>query len=612
MTHKITGRLCGYICPNVEEPLENVTLRVYRPPEDPDLRLELATAQPNETARVIDGKELDRKSNRLLLETTTEADGSYEIDFAEVEGYDGGPIELDVYLETVPGKTVPNPDPVQITVTVLNPEWRTPQEESHYEFDYCFSRRFWCDVREQFGAWVVCGRAWDCEDQEARAGLTVRARDADLVQHEVLGSAVTDSDGHFRIYFTRADFERTPPPFGLIELFGGPDLYFEVDDARGNALLREDTSRGRQSDREDAGTCTHVELCLDLPQVPDDGEHVDPIPQFTHVGRYEIGTEITSSGYAQPGGDTLAFTGTLPLIGVMPHGGATTDMEYRFQIENLDTGAVTTLDSSAIRPARIGSLQYWAETSPGTYTLEHDPYYVNNSGAANNVSVGTNGWIQVPTEDDPGSPGSPGTGSFVRDTGLLTRFNSRTVLQEAFDLTSPDVHEAGDGLDASEKSSEHAFAITFESREVGAPGTVRTDTLSRIVISNTRYDQRRHPSWAVDETTLPGVVMLDIEEFMNAGNGCIRLDDTVTAAVTAYNPHINDVTVEIEGPGSVSSPQHPTPSGGEVATTLPFNTSSLQPCAYILWLHVSYDLTRGYGRIDDDHDRVGFCLSDDA
>ncbi|MFB6162669.1 MAG: hypothetical protein ABEJ86_04410 [Halococcoides sp.] len=394
-----------------------------------------------------------------------------------------------------------------------------------------------------------------------------------------------------RIYFSRADFERTPSPFPDVELSSKrPDLYFEVDDQQGTTLLQESKSRGRQSDREDAGTCTHVELCVDLPPIPEDGGGYAPKPQFTHVGKYDISSDINANGYAPSGNDDLAFTGVLPLKGVLPHGGRPTAREYRFQIENLDTGAVTTLDASVIEPTQIGTLQQYT-TSGGTTTLDHEPYYVNNGNATNNVPVGPNGWIEVPREDDLGTVQNPGNGAFARNTGLLVRFDSRTILKEAFDLTSPTVHEAGNGLDAADKSSEHAFAIKFETREVGAPQTVRTDTLSRIVISNTRYTQRRHPSWAPDEATLPGVVMIDIKQFMQSGNGCKGLSTNVDARVTAYNPHIDDVKVWIEGPGTQSQHStHLTPSNGEVAMTKQFSIGSLKPCAYILWLRVSYQL----------------------
>ncbi|MFB6162670.1 MAG: hypothetical protein ABEJ86_04415 [Halococcoides sp.] len=180
---------------------------------------------------MLDEEAVSAKEDRELLRTDTDEDGRFQLHFdtekpgdttivdeKAVHNYEGTPIELDVRLETVPGKTAPDPDPVQITITVYNPVKRgiassvgetgiesgaTGIDSAGAGFEYCFSKQFWCSVRKSFGAWVVCGRAWDCEAEQARAGLTVRARDSDIIQHEVLGTATTDSNGHFILPDTR-------------------------------------------------------------------------------------------------------------------------------------------------------------------------------------------------------------------------------------------------------------------------------------------------------------------------------------------------------------------------------------------------------------------------
>ena len=172
-------------------------------------------------------------------------------------------------------------------------------------------------------------------------------------------------------------------------------------------------------------------------------------------------------------------------------------------------------------------------------------------------------------------------------------------------------------LDPSERSSEHVYELVFETREIdpvtGAPvsGTLRRDVLSKIVLSNTSYEQHRHPSWNGHTTTKRGVVMLDVSEF-RSGSGCQRLSDTMDVLVSAYHPHIDSADLRlVGGSGALPSPPTITPgSDNEVATTETFNISSLTPCAYNLWLDVSYDLTGGYGRVDDDHDYIGFCVGE--
>jgi hypothetical protein len=117
------------------------------------------------------------------------------------------------------------------------------------------------------------------------AGITVSAFDVDWIQDDALGSAITDSSGHFRIDYLAADFKRTPFPWLNVELFGGPDLYFKVESPGGGLILDEPPSRGRDHDRENAGPCFCVDLCVDQ---PGGTRHA----WFTHVGDFAIITDI--------------------------------------------------------------------------------------------------------------------------------------------------------------------------------------------------------------------------------------------------------------------------------------------------------------------------------
>jgi hypothetical protein len=82
-----------------------------------------------------------------------------------------------------------------------------------------------------------------------------------LVHHRDLGEVWR---GHsFRIDYLGAAFRQGT--IIDIELFGGPDIYFEVQDSGGTTLLAEDPSVGRTPGRADSGPCTCVRLCVDLP-----------------------------------------------------------------------------------------------------------------------------------------------------------------------------------------------------------------------------------------------------------------------------------------------------------------------------------------------------------
>ena len=622
MQYTFSGTLCGNICPNDDEPMANMEVRLYRTREDAKT-VERAMARPKETFEILDDKRVEEKRDRLLATTETDDAGEFSVTLDEQLDYDGEAVEVDVRTDHVPGADTEDADPVQFTITLLQPRWRKAENGAITRWEYCLSRRFWCAVRERFDAWVICGRVVDCEKETPRPNVDVTAFDADIFQHDDLGTATTDTDGRFRIDYATADFERVPAPWSPIELTAGPDLYFRIESPGGSPLLVEEPSRGREPDRENAGNCFDIELCVEStgpgPQPTPERPEVEP--QFTHVGQYDVTTDITTDGYAMDGSETLAFTGTLPLIGALPNGGST-PKEYRFLVgeygaDGSDPSSLDPLGPAEIASTRIGTLQAWKETSPGVWRLRDEPYWVNNAGATNNVPVSSDGWIQVPTEADLGDPdtGTPGTGLFARNSDRLVRFDSHEVLLEQFDLTTPSVHVAGDSVPNGEQSAEHVFKVVFEAREVGAPSTTHRQPAVDVVISNTRYTQKRHPSWAGDTVTRHGVVMLDIEELRGSGNGCDRLTDELQALVTAYHPHLNAARVEFEGNPPLPSTRTLTVSNGEalVEPTDPsFDISSLQPCAYNLWLHISYDLTGGYGRIDGDHDHIGFCVGTGA
>lgn len=614
MRYTFTGQLCGYICPEIEEPLANMTVRFYRP--DPDSRgtVARATARPKETFTILENGDVEAKEDRLLAETETDDEGEFEIDLGEEEGYDGEALEIDVRTDHVPGDQHDDAGTLQFTLTTHQPRWRETEDGVVGRWEYCVEERFWCTVRERFGAWVICGTVTDCETEEPRSGLEVIAYDKDIIQPDDLGTATTDANGHFRIYYQRADFERVPFSLSPVELIGGPDVYFEVRDGSGTQLLVEDPSRGRDSGRENIGPCFHESLCVDLPPPPEDGGGGGgTVPMFTHVGTYNVRTQINANGYAQDGGDTLAFTGILPLRGALPPGGSGPPKEYRFRVENLSTGNVRTVDASMIAPTRIGMLQYY-DTSGNVTKLRQETYTVNNSNAPNNVSVGSNGWIQVPTENDLGSVNRTGSGKFVRNTGNLIRLRTRQLIDEDFDLTAGP-HVAGDSLDPGEKSSTHTYRLVFETRNVGG-GSVRKDELAKIVISNSQYTQIRHPSWSGGRATTRGAVMLDIQEFRNANDGCIRLSNSLNALVTTYHDHINTARLRLEGANwsqcLIGSGQNCLRdlSHDEFSGSVNVPISSLSPCAYILWLDVSYDLTSGNGRVPGQHDHIAFCVSE--
>lgn len=611
MAYVLRGVLEGLLCGECLEPLANVTVRLYRPTKE--ALVERATAAVKATYAILTEEEVEAKGDRLLAEGTADADGRFQIRLGEP--YDGGALEIDAFVDTVPGDETAQADlsPVQLSITTIQPRWRETQDDLVAAFTHRISPKVWCAIRARLGIWVICGTVRHCQTEQPVPNVRVRAFDRDWLQDDPLGSALTDANGAFRIYYAKSTYRRTPFPAILLELTEGPDVYFRIETASGDPLLVESPSRGRDDDRENIGPCFCVDLCIqtDVPPPPDTTAE----PQFTHVGSYAIASDFTPAGYTVS--QNLAFTGTIPLIGILPNGGAS-PQEYRFRFGEYDPsgstlGPLQNVEAGMIPPTKIGALQFWQEVSPGTFSLTAEPYYVNNPGAPHNTPVKPGGWIEVPTENDLGAPFSPGTGKFVRDTGVLIRLNTEALVDEFFDLTTPSVHEAGDSLASASKSRVYTFKLIFETQPVGNsdPTQIRRDELAKIVISNTSFKQERHPSWGGNTPTLRAVVMLDIQELKGAGNGCKTITDTVTALHSVYHPHLDSAEIYFEGNPPLPAAHTPAiASDGEASGSHAFSTASLSPCAYILWLQAVLNLTSGYGRITGAtlHDHIAFCV----
>jgi hypothetical protein len=637
MNYLFKGKLQGWICAECVEPLSKVTVRLYRVFQQENL-VTLATASEKQTFRILTDEEVGEKRDRLLAETDTDAQGNYTFELGENSDYHGEPFEIDVYCEKVPGqKSAGNePPPLQFSITTLQPRWRESDNGLVAAWDYTLPYRFWCGIRARFGAWVICGRVVMCKTKTPVQGVRVHAFDVDWIQDDALGMGSTDASGLFFIYYSAQDFQQTPlSPWINWEMIGGPDIYFMVDTPLGSQLLIEPRSRGRDSDRENAGPCFCVELCLE--KRPPDIQKPDPIPLFTHVGGYDVhsanpalGDFDLTDGTTKSGG--FAFTGDIALRGILPDGYASDPVEYRFriakhQVPGPGLGPVQNVDGGMIPKTRIGTLEFLGWNGTALVPMYAD-YWVNNPGAqvtipltggstltvSVNKAVDPDGWIQVPTEHD---LTEGGVGLFVPNSWLIT-LDTEKLSNELFDLTSatpPLPVKAGDSVPAAQRSEAPTFRLFFEARSVATPHAAKgSNQLDRIAISNTRYKYERHPGWAGSTPTTDAVVSLDIAEML-AGTGCDNLTKELHALFTVYHPYLADARLYFEG-----NPPLPVPAsftapivGGEAHAGAPgqlFDISGLNPCAYILWLRAELNLTRGWDQIPNPYlwDRIAFCV----
>ncbi len=359
----------------------------------------------------------------------------------------------------------------------------------------------------------------------------------------------------------------------------------------------------------------------------------ETIPLFTHVGSYRVDPiwgDFTADGTTTAG--NLAFTSTIPLIGLLPDGSTPTAMEYRFLTEKYPLGGgAAPVTAAMIAPTVIGQLEYWEWLAgPNIWVLRSANYWVNNPNPATNTvtiqqpgppltvsvnkTVAADGWIAVPREN---ALFYGGVGRFVPQ-GTLADLMTTTLTHEAFDLTvaaPPLPVKAGDPVPAAQRSEKAHFRISFEARNAVSHAALSSNARDKIALSNTAYTYNRHPDWAgsppAPPTVSTAVVSLDIQELI--ASGCKHLHGHIHALFTAYHPYLGTCEVFLQGPGvPPPAPVNP-PIGADGQALSPaggqdFDISTLKPCAYILWLRVTLNLTVGYGKLPGEIDDVmAFC-----
>lgn len=353
------------------------------------------------------------------------------------------------------------------------------------------------------------------------------------------------------------------------------------------------------------------------------------IPMFTHVGMYRVDpiwNDFTADGTTTAG--DFGFTGTIPLIGILPDGTAPDSLEYRFRTEKYPLGGgPNDVTAAMIQPTVIGQLEYWDwdATIPG-WVLRSADYYANNAAVPDvvihqpvppdltvtpNTIVKAGGWIEVPRWNE---LFVGGRGRFI-PTGSLARLDTTKLTDETFDLTvaaPPLPLVAGDTVPALQRSEKPHFKIYFEARKVGG-AAVSANNRDKIALSNTHYTFRRHPLWAGGTVTDVPVLSVDIVELI-AGGGCVQLTTAAHVTFTAYHPYLGSCDVRFEGPAPLPAQVNPPIVADEARSPVgpppgqPFNITNLKPCAYIVWLEATLRLTSGYGAVYGTFsDHVAFC-----
>lgn len=601
MSHRFHGSLCGYLCPHCTEPLSDVEVRLYRPAPDSDSTA-LAAANVKDTIGVVDDDALTAKSNRLIGEGRTDGEGRFSIELSDKQ-YRDGPFEVDVVVSTVPHLKdgAPPAEPLQFTVTTLDPEWVDDQQGVAWQWDHCITQRFWCAVRAHFGAWTICGHATDCETGVGVAGLTVTAFDADWFQHDGLGADVTDGTGHFRIDYLNSDFKTTPfSPFINIELVGGPDLFFKIE-AGGNVLLDEDPSRGRQPDRENSSRSACVDLCVEGETPPVDN------PLFTHIGDFHVYGDIdpvsglTNKAFFGHGGPDFGFFGSLKLKGFCPKtepGPSTAPMRYRFLYVHPANPAVQVpiTGPALVTPVVVGArLIQWKVTS-NAFEWAFQSIVVAGSGATPDPTpqpVGPGPWGSPPDHViEPDADGWVAVDPSGLDDGFygpLLRFNSAGAVPGG--LAPGD----GAGTAVSDPKSGANLSLVFEAGPVAS--TTFTNQVNNVRVNN----------WTE-------VRQLDLVQFGGPGNTpCTPITSALDVEYTVDHELLNswELSITSASPSAPGTVIPPLPGGATprgAAGTHSENTGTWNSCSYRVNLSSRRSLTDGENDDSTNTTLVTFCM----
>lgn len=637
-TYLLTGKLCGRLCDDCAEPLANVTVRIYSPRVERSgeqaVLLE-AVANPKDTFAILTEEQQRARERDLLVEVESDEKGRFAAELGPEQRYRGGPVEIHVLCKTVPHRKSTKPvAPVQLALATLQPLWRG-DDKPMWTWEHCISERYWCGIRQRFLAWTICGVVVDSVAGAPIAGVEVRAFDADWLQDDGLGTTRTDTTGHFRIDYALEDFHETIFA-GLSFEISGPDVYFRVLTDSGAVLLNETQADGRRPGRENRSPCFCARLEVDAKAPPGPGPTVPTVqPLFTHVGQYRVDpsqSDFTAAGLAADPVGELAFASTIPLRGLLPNGDDPRPLEYRFQYAPVSAtgavGAAVDVGADLIAPTEIGQLEYffwdtslpipaWRQRSASVVVKGTAPpiSIPQPSGPPLSVPVSVpveaGGWIAVPRYNEPG-PG--GRGVFVGGNVVLAALDTTRLTSETIDAISPDAQLAGAPMPSptspsSLRTTGKTFRLYFAARNASDLTAIGANELSRITCINAAWRQRRHPSWAGGEPIANPLLLVDIQEIAAAGHGCDRTGGGIHALCTAYHPYLASVSLRIEGNSPPAPVSVPLSNHAAVSPTGGFPFTGLQPCAYILWIDATMNLTAGYGRPQFAYatDHVAFC-----
>lgn len=546
MKNIFKGTLKGQLCDDCLEYIANVEVLLYLPYRKEVLSTAVANAK--ETFHLVTKEEAKQRESLLIAKTFTDENGNFE--FSIDEKYANSAFDIDFICGTVPPK-IPKPkrtEPLQFHITTLVMEWRRNEFEEFNFFNWSheISYKFWCYIRgHYFDAWVICGHLVNCKTNTPIANAKVTAFDADFLTDDNLGTATTDSNGHFRIDYSSIKFKQTflsplinveTDPGLPLTFQSGPDVYFKAEIA-GTTLINETRANARKN----VGYCLCVKLCSEVNVVnPEDPTFPSAWTGIGNAFSASYGTnsyDFDVDGYAGSGKNALF--GTIRLTGQAALKSASGNpIDYRFLISD------TTTPNGTPAPG-IGNFSKIIGVTPNLFVpsvvskLTRKVYSpINNEifVTSDQSDFDAQGWFDV----------NHAIERALINAGLsLTDLSSYNIIEEdtlislntAALTTAPDVPGSinpGQAIPAANKIPIEKFAIRFEIREVVnktlnqfnvVPGSGKT--LNSVIMNNN-----------------PVVLKLSIAE-LEANGLCTPINGTLHAKYTVYHPHLTSSSLHL-------------------------------------------------------------------
>ncbi|WP_166920090.1 transthyretin-like family protein [Flavobacterium poyangense] len=537
MKNIFKGSLRGFICEDCLESISDVEILLYHPYRKQTVA---ENANLKDTFRYVSKEEAKQREQLFITRKTTDKDGNFEIELDERLTI--GDYDIDFVCGTVPFK-FPKPkrnETLQFHLTSISmpSELERQEKDQNYRWRYTIAHKWWCYIRGHFfDAWTICGHLMNCKTNTPIANAKVTAMDADFLTDDTLGTATTDSHGHFRIDYSSADFKKTflspwinietDPSF--LSFQSGPDVYFKAE-LSGTVLVNETKSDARKN----VGHCLCVKLCSDIIVTDPD----NPFPSsWTGIGSqfsasYGLGVhDFDANGFAGSGKNVLysviRLTGQAALKSV-----AGNPIEYRFRIsettalnntppldESNFTKTVGKTDNNLFVPSTVSKL---SRKIPILYL---DDLYVDSAQS----DFDSDGWFDVNHAIERTLIAN---GLTLADLPLYNVIEEDTLISiNTTELTNaadvPNIFSAGQAIPPANDIPLEKFAIRFEIREVinkalNQFGTVGGDgkTLNSVVMNNNPI-YRKLAIKELEESTL-----------------CSPINGTIHAKYTLYHPYL--------------------------------------------------------------------------